>query len=259
MTSKPTFVLVPGAWHRASTWDKVTALLEAQKYNCISVTLPSTTSNPSATFADDIAAVRKEIITETTKGRDVIVVVHSYGGLVGSSAIKDLTKGKSDTSTTTDKQSGHVIGIALMATGFNITGIGFLDGMGGKPPPIWKLDYESGFVTITVDPRELFYHDLSQEEGDFWVSKLTKQSIKSLSEGGEHSYAGWKDVPCWYLATGQDRGLPVQAQNMMVEMARGAGADVSVREVDSSHSPMLSKPKETADFLMDAAIYFAQV
>jgi len=40
---------------------------------------------------------------------------------------------------------------------------------------------------------------------------------------------------------------------MLVQMAKDAGADVTLREVDSSHSPMLSKPQETADFIMEAA------
>ena len=60
-------------------------------------------------------------------------------------------------------------------------------------------------------------------------------------EGGEHAYAGWIDVPVWYLSTMEDRALPVQAQRMFVQCAKDAGADVTVREVESSHSPMLSR------------------
>jgi hypothetical protein len=39
---------------------------------------------------------------------------------------------------------------------------------------------------------------------------------------------------------------------MLVEMARGAGADVTVEEIASSHSPMLSKPEETTAFIKKA-------
>ncbi|KAE8440901.1 hypothetical protein EG329_006322 [Mollisiaceae sp. DMI_Dod_QoI] len=255
MSPKPTLVFVPGAWHSASTWDKVTSLLETYEYKCISVPLPSTFSDPSATFYADMKAVRDAIEGETTQGRDVVVVVHSYGGLVGVSAIKGLTVTKEETSTSTKDQSGHVIGVIMMATGFAITGMSFLDGAGGKPPPIWKANEETGFAEFLVDPRPLFYHDLPEEEGKYWVSQLKNHSLKSLAEGGEHVYAGWKDVPVWFLATTEDKAFPPPAaeiQRMFVQKAKDEGGDVTLREIASSHSPMLSMPKETVDFILEA-------
>ena len=215
-------------------------------------------SNPSATFSDDIEAARNSITAETTQGRDVVVVVHSYGGQVGNSAIKGLVQQKQDDSLSAKDSSGHVIGLILLASGFTQTGVSFIDGLGGKPPPSWKVDQESGFAVIVADPKELFYHDLPTEEGNYWVSKIEKQSLKALMEGGEHSYSGWMDVPVWYLATTEDKALPVQAQRMFVQSAKDAGADVTLREVASSHSPMLSKPKETVDFILEAVAYFTR-
>jgi len=254
MSQKPTLIFVPGAWHTASTWDKTTALLEPQGYKCVCITLPSTLGNPAATFLDDITAARDAIVAETTQGRDVVLVVHSYGSMVGSSAIKGLTKSNS-TSTT----GGHVVGYVMIATGFTVTGKCFFDGFpGGVPPPIWRLDHEAGFLFLEVPARELFYHDLPEEEGELWVSKLTKQALKPLTEGGEHAYSGWKDVPVWYLSTTEDKALPVQGQQFFVQLARNDGADVTVRELPTSHSPMLSKPKETVDILLEALAAFAK-
>jgi pimeloyl-ACP methyl ester carboxylesterase len=76
MSRKPTLVFVPGAWHSASTWDKVASLLQAQQYRCVRVALPSTKSDPSATFGDDVQAVRDAIVAETTQRHDDVVVVH---------------------------------------------------------------------------------------------------------------------------------------------------------------------------------------
>jgi pimeloyl-ACP methyl ester carboxylesterase len=256
MSGKPTIVFVPGAWHSPRTWDKVASLLERQQYKCVSVALPSTASNPSATFLEDITAVRDSIVAETSQGHDVVVVAHSYSGIPGASAIKGLTRNKQDVAPPAEDASGHVIGLILLASGFMPTGLSFMDGAGGKPPPTWTVDEESGFATIVVDPRELFYHDLPVEEGNYWVGQLTKQAIKPMFEGGEHGYAGWMDIPNWYLSTTEDKAFPVQAQRMVVQMAKDAGADVTVREVASSHSPMLSKPKETADFILEAVASF---
>ncbi|OAQ71082.1 alpha/beta-Hydrolase [Pochonia chlamydosporia 170] len=253
MSSKPTFVLVPGAWHAASTWDKVKAVLSTKGYKSVAVTLPSTNGDPSVSFADDIKATRDAITLETTAGLDVVVVVHSYGGFVGLSAIKGLSK-KTAPSTAT----GHVIGVVLIATGFNTAGMSFLDCVGGTPPPTWKADTETGFAVITADIKDMFYHDLPDEEAEMWASRILPQSLKVLKEGGEDSYEGWRDVPCWQLQTTEDRGLPIAMQKMVVQMAKDRGVELEAREIQSSHSPMLSRPEETVAFLEDAAKAFGK-
>jgi hypothetical protein len=48
---------------------------------------------------------------------------------------------------------------------------------------------------LQVDPKDTFYHDVSNCEVDTWVSKLRTQTEKSCTEGAEVAYAGWKDVP----------------------------------------------------------------
>ncbi|KAK2596889.1 hypothetical protein N8I77_012775 [Diaporthe amygdali] len=257
MSSNAVFILIAGAWHTASTWSKVTPLLEQKGHRAIAVTLPSTTGDPAATFGDDVAVVRDLILSEVRQGHDVIVVVHSYGGHVGQSAIRDVPTVRAPSP---DTAHGKVIGLALMATGFNVTNGTFIDAFDGKPPPIWHPDEESAFVVFSegIDPAELFYHDLPTKEKQYWVSKLTKHSMKSLYEGREHAYAGWKDVPSWFLVTTKDQALPAEAQKMMVQMARDAGASVEVREVDSGHSPMLARPEETANFLIEAASGLAE-
>jgi len=63
-------------------------------------------------------------------------------------------------------------------------------------------------------------------------------------------------VPSWYLTTLDDRSHPIEIQRMAVQIAKDAGADVTVRDIDSSHSPMLSKPKETVEILLEAVAAF---
>ncbi|ROW14738.1 hypothetical protein VPNG_03689 [Cytospora leucostoma] len=257
MANKPTFIFVPGAWHTASTWEKVTSLLDLQGYKSTSVTLPSTTGDPNATFLDDLQAVREAILSETTQGHNVILAVHSYGGHVGESALQAVPTTKNPGPEPTN---GRVIGIAMMATGFNLPNMAFMDGLGGQPPPTWRADTESGFAVFTDNPppAELFYHDLPAPEAEAWSLKLTKQSLKALFEGGEYAYAGWKDVPCWFLLTTEDRALPVDMQRMLIGMAREASGSVEVREISSGHCPMLSKPEDTANFLVEAATALSQ-
>lgn len=82
--SKPTLVLVPGSWHTIETWDKVVKVMKAEGFKCVPVALPSTNGSRDVGFEDDIAAVRNTIVKELEDGKDVVLVVHSYGGQVGT-------------------------------------------------------------------------------------------------------------------------------------------------------------------------------
>jgi pimeloyl-ACP methyl ester carboxylesterase len=258
MSDLPTLVLVPGSWHRPTCYDPIIKILHNQfKLKCIAITLPSTTGNPNATFKDDIDAARTAISSETSQGHNVVVIAHSYGGMVGNSAIKNFTQPRThhtDSHSTTT--TGHVIGIILIASGFTLTGLSFMDPLFGIPPPAWRVNKDTGYADLVTSARELFYHDLPAADAEYWVEQLTTQSLKALFEGGEHAYAGWKDVPAWYIGTVEDRGLPVFLQRVQVGMARGMGGQVVHREVRSSHSPFLSMPETTAGIVWEAVRAF---
>jgi pimeloyl-ACP methyl ester carboxylesterase len=216
------------------------------------VSLPSTAFDPEATFKDDLDAAQNAISAETSSGRNVVVIAHSYGGIVGNSAIKGFAKPKDGN----DSQLGYVIGLVLIASGFTLTGMAFMDPFFGRPPPAWRVNNETGYAELVTSPRELFYHDLPEEEANYWISQLTSQSLKALFEGGEYTYAGWTDVPSWYIGTTEDRGLPVLAQRMSVGMAREMGASVEHRELRTSHSPFLSQPGLTVEIILEAVDAF---
>ncbi|KAI2934668.1 hypothetical protein CBS63078_1218 [Aspergillus niger] len=204
----PTLIFIPGAWHQPTCYSKLITHLQTHHpdLHCTTITLPSTTGDPAATFKDDLDATRAAIITETIHhGRNVVLIAHSYGGMVANSAIKGFTSPSSSS-------SGIIIGLILIASGYTLTGLSFMDPFLGHPPPSWRANHTTGFAELVTSPRELFYHDLPEEEARYWVSQLRPQSLKALFEGGEYSYAGWKDVPSWYIGTGEDKGLPVLMQ-----------------------------------------------
>lgn len=263
MSGLPTLVFVHGSWHKPTCYNKIIKLLQDKhKLRCVTFTLPSTTGDPTKTFKDDLDAAREAISREAGQGYDVVVVAHSYGGMVANSAIKGFTKPRNSAGGTSTPPStsasaqnvsaGRVIGLILIASGFTLTGLSFMDPLFGHPPPSWRVNKTTGYAELVVSPRELFYHDLPADEADYWVSQLTPQSLRSLFEGGEFSYAGWMDVPVWYIGTVEDRGLPVVIQRIQVGMAREMGAAVEHRELQASHSPFLSQPEETVGIMLEA-------
>jgi pimeloyl-ACP methyl ester carboxylesterase len=261
MSNLPTLVLVHGSWHQPSCYNPITKILkERHALKCISVALPSTTGNPDAGLKDDIDATQEAISSEVNQGNDVVIIAHSYGGLVGSSAIKGFAQPPSSNSTASDlttPRKGHVIGLILIATGFALTGVAFMDPFLGHPPAQWRINKDTGYADLVVNPRDFFYHDVPEDEAEYWVSQLRTQSLKALFEGGEFAYAGWVDVPTWYVGTIEDRGLPVAIQRMAVGMAREMGGQVVHREMLTSHSPFLSQPEETVGIIVEAVEAFS--
>ncbi|KAJ5888307.1 alpha/beta-hydrolase [Penicillium taxi] len=252
MSDLPTLLFIPGSWHKPECYQKVIKIIQEQsELQCVSISLPSNSGDPDAALKDDIDVAREAITNETVRGRNVVVIAHSYGGMVGNSAIKGFTRPQ-DTISSQSQKSGYVIGLILIASGFTLSGLSFMDPFLGHPPPTWRVNSKTGFSELVTPPRELFYHDLPQQEAEFWVSQLTDQSLKALFEGGEHSYAGWRDLPVWYIGTVEDRGLPVLVQRMQIGMAREMGCSVEHRELQTGHSPFLSQPEATVKIMVDA-------
>ncbi|RBA13262.1 hypothetical protein FPRO05_13689 [Fusarium proliferatum] len=219
--------------------------------------------DPMASFKDDVDAVRGAIRQETEKGRDVIVITHSYGGTVGNSAVKGFsrpaessTSVQSSVSTSNScervPETGHVVGIIPIATGFCFTGLTFMDHFLNITPPFFRVNKMTGYADLTVRPQKFFYHDLPPAEADHATSMLTTQSLKALFEGREYSYSGWLDVPVWFIGTVEDQGLPILVQRAQIGMVRVLGGRVVYTELKTSHSPFLSQPKQVVQIVLQA-------
>jgi len=90
--SLPTILLVQGSFQIPQVYEKLVKGLEARGYPTIYPQVPSCSNVDSPEFpqlslADDASAIRKELTRLIEgEGRTVVVVMHSYGGLVGSEA-----------------------------------------------------------------------------------------------------------------------------------------------------------------------------
>ena len=91
--SKPTILLVGGAWHTADYLKPLAAALEAAGYPTITLALPSVGASPSKLdFGDDVALVRSKAMDLAAEGKDTVAVLHSFGGVVGTEALQGLGK-----------------------------------------------------------------------------------------------------------------------------------------------------------------------
>ncbi|MBE7180361.1 MAG: alpha/beta fold hydrolase [Terriglobus roseus] len=100
-------------------------------------------------------------------------------------------------------------------------------------------------------PGHHFYNDLPEEEQKRLADALRPHSIASFKDGARN--AAHLVVPSSYLLCELDNAIVPAAQEAMVQGVRDAGADMRVERLKCGHSPFLSHPDETVDFLLRAA------
>ncbi|EHK95979.1 alpha/beta-Hydrolase [Glarea lozoyensis ATCC 20868] len=252
--SKPTIVLVPGAWHKADIYSAVAEYLHKHGYPTVLLPLPSAGATPPhQDFDGDVTAIRDAISELVSNNKDVILVVHSYTGLPGGEAPKGFAK--------TDREAKGLEGGVIRYVVIN----GFATPSGFRPTPKgdysqfpeWmKLDQENDVVNVSVeDAKKIFYNDLSSEKGDELASKLVPQSLGVYSSTA--TYAAWTDIPSTFVVGGTDQSsFTPQVVDMMIkgaQMMTPTAFDVVEHHKDGGHCLMISYPEWTADVLRRAA------
>jgi len=218
------YLLVHGAWHGAWVWAGVGARLRSAGHRVHAVDLPShgAPGTPIGGLYDDVEAVRAAL---ADLRRPVVLVGHSYGGAV----ITEAAAGQE-----------NVCHLAYIAAFMPDTGQSILDTVGGNPPFWWRVSADG--TTVTPDqPKGLFYNDCDDATADAAVAKLLPQSYASLSQPVRA--AAWHDIPSTYLVTLRDQVGSPEIQRII-----GSVAD-KMLDIDTGHSPMLSKPGVLAEML----------
>jgi hypothetical protein len=104
------------------------------------------------------------------------------------------------------------------------------------------------------DAKDIFYNDISSEEGDLWASKLSHQSIGVYTS--TTSYAAWRYIPSTYVIGTKDKTtFTPEVVSFMIDTAKKiepTAFDV-VERCDGGHCLMISHPKWLADVLRRAA------
>ncbi|KAJ5371042.1 uncharacterized protein N7496_007134 [Penicillium cataractarum] len=236
-----------GAWHSPECWSKVIPAFKQRGYRCFAPQLDFCgTEQPVDSLASTIHQIQTLIAQETTLGNDVVLINHSFGGSVGCSSVKGFTQ--KDPSRLTPN-SGKVIGIIQLCAFMPQSGLSLYDMV-----DITKVFHHSepdGWEGIHQDPVALFYNDMSPEDARYWKDCLLKHSTAAFKDS-VNVYPGWADVPTSFIFCLRDGAIPLQIQEAMVEAAKGAGASITTRSLDTGHSPFFSKPEETTSVISES-------
>ncbi|MFC7582624.1 alpha/beta fold hydrolase [Nonomuraea antimicrobica] len=95
-----------------------------------------------------------------------------------------------------------------------------------------------------VAARHLFYDDCPAEPAEAAIARLTPEHVATV--GSPVTRAAWTEAPSAYIVTAKDRAISPTAQRAMAERAGRR------YEIDSGHSPTLTRPDELAALLARA-------
>jgi pimeloyl-ACP methyl ester carboxylesterase len=220
-------VLVHGAWADGSGWKGVYDILVKDGYNV------SIVQEPETSFKEDVAATRRVLAQQNGP---CILVAHSYGGAV-------ITEAGTDSS---------VAGLVYIAAHMPDAGENEADDGKRFPSDLSK----SGAIKKTadgftyIDPaqfHEYFAADLSVEQAAFMARSQVPNAADNFK--AVITTAAWRSKPSWMLVAGADRAINPDLERWYAARANSHKVEVS----GASHAVYVSRPKEVADLIEEAA------
>jgi pimeloyl-ACP methyl ester carboxylesterase len=220
-------VLVHGAWADGSGWKGVYDLLVKDGFHV------SIVQEPETSFKEDVAATKRVLALQDGP---CILVAHSYGGAV-------ITEAGTDSS---------VVGLVYIAAHMPDAGENESDDGKRFPSDLSKSTAikktPEGFTYL--DPaqfHEYFAADLSPEQAAF----MARSQVFNLADNFKAviTTPAWRSKPSWMLVAGADRTINPDLERWYAARAKSHTVEVA----GASHSVYVSRPKEVAALIEDAA------
>jgi pimeloyl-ACP methyl ester carboxylesterase len=218
-------ILVHGGFVDGAGWEAVYYTLRQNGYEV------TVTQNPTTSLSDDLAVTKRAIAAATG---DVILVGHSYGGVVITEA-------------GTDPKVVGLVYITAFApdAGESVATLIANPPPGAAVPPI--LPPQDGLLLLDRSKfADSFAADIRADLAEFMADSQVPWGVAALE--ATVSIPAWRVKPSWYLVATYDKMIPPPAQRAM---ANRAGA-VTV-EAPGSHAIYMSKPGAVAALIQQAA------
>lgn len=235
----PVVVLVHGAFAGPTCWDGVVENLLDRSVEVVAV------ANPLRNLADDAAYVRDVV---AGIGRPVVLVAHSYGGMVitEAAAHNDAVTGlvyvcafAPDHAESAFELAGRLPGSTLAETLVACpVGTGGTGGTGGTE------------LTISRDVfHQQFAADVPADRAALMCATQRPVTQVALMAGLQTDVPAWTTLPSWFAFGDEDLTIPVALHRRMAQRAGARG----VREVaGASHALCVSNPGVVAASCLDA-------
>lgn len=230
----PLVVLVHGAFAESSSWYGVIEQLNANGVDAVAVANPLRGVRHDATYLRDVIA---------GLGRPVLLVGHSYGGIVITGAA--------------GARNPAVVGLVYVSAFAPDEGESAFELSSRHPgstlgDALAAYPITTGGNEFTIRP-ELFHGqfcaDVQESVATLMAQTQRPVTEQALTEGLPTDLPGWKTLPSWFVIAQDDRNIP--AAELREEAGR-AGAR-GVREIaGASHAVSVSHPDEVAETILEA-------
>jgi pimeloyl-ACP methyl ester carboxylesterase len=230
--SRPTVVLVHGAFAESASWDGVIARLQGHGYKAVAAANPIRSVSGDADFLASIL--------DAIEG-PIVLVGHSYGGAVMSNAA--LGKG--------NVEALVFVGAFAPEEGENIGELSSRYPGATLGETLWSVPLADGSTDLYI--RQELYHRQFAEDVPAERTALMAVGQRPLRDVAVNEASGppaWRSVPSWFVFGELDKNIPVAAHRFMAERA---GAREVVEIEGASHAVGVSRPEEVADIILRAA------
>ncbi len=238
--SAETFILVHGAFQDGASWSAVTDALAAAGHTAVAVTLPGRSDGRAlgeVTMADHVAAVTAAV---DAAGTPVVLVGHSFGGMVISA-----------TAETAPEKISTLVYVAayLPQNGQSMQDLASTDHHSGFQADTFQI--AADYSAATINPRDaasIFANDADATLAAEIAAALIPEPLQPITTQLSLT-ASFDSVRKAYVVTLQDRAVSTDLQLTML----GRGTVDEAIPLDSGHSPQLTKPAELATAVIRAA------
>ena len=260
--TKPTILIIHGAYFTPEAWQPFIHSLSQAGFEAHCPRLPTCgdKNHPtgtfadcrpaSATFDDDVKAVRKKAIEIAGAERSIIVLAHSYGGVVAADAIDgELCAHIRPPGT------GGVIQLVLLSAWLPLKDNSLRDCLelhGFKSE--CDIGYNENGTATLKNPTETLFNDVRPlvHADELAAATVTHNAAAT---GHKIKTAPWVKVPTTYIHCKQDKAIFPELQESMVRDAVliGGAKGLRTETLDAGHCPFLSMPSELIGVIQKVA------
>ena len=223
-----TFGLVPGAWHGASSWERLLEPLRERGRRAVAVELPS--EDPDAGLDANADAIASQL----SQHDDVVVVAHSASGVLAPLVATRRP----------------VRGIVYLSAFVPVPGQSMADQFAASPEPVLLLEGKretdeigrSQWTDFETTAQAL-YPDLSDADARWAFARLRPQAQTTQLE--PHP-AGLPEVPVASVVCSRDRVVNPAWSRRIARERLGMQAV----ELPTGHFPMITDPATLAEALI---------
>ncbi|KAF5531190.1 hypothetical protein FNAPI_13341 [Fusarium napiforme] len=246
----PHVVIVPASFAPPSLYSKLVQSLVQYKLQTTVIDLPSVgfrDALPAASMEEDAEHIKTVITKLADEGHEVILVMHSYGGICGT----ESTAGVSRTERQVAGKPGGIVHLIYISSPVPEIGVSVKTMMGDNMPHFMKAEGDY-IISEPEGCASVNFSDLLKAEALLYAKQMTVHS--ALSFAGPLRNAAYLNIPVSYIVCAKDIPVPPHVQRSVVDMmSKKSGREVLTFSCDSGHFPAISIPGKVASFMNNVA------